>query len=130
MILWNHHTVHEPQHAFIIHAETVDLGITVGQPSLDMCDSLITSLSCNDFPSQHWDEGHVILSHVWRYSNAGFFPSEADNRQVVEVSFAAQGIHSHICLTGVIMNLEILILDQLQPSSLTYVQISLSENVL
>jgi hypothetical protein len=52
------------------------------------------------------------------------------DRQVVAVSFAAQGISNHICLTGVIMNLEIIVLDQLQPSSLTHVQISLSENVL
>jgi hypothetical protein len=46
------------------------------------------------------------------------------------VSFAAQGIHNHIRLTGVIMNLEIIVLDQRQSPSLTHVQISLRENVL
>jgi hypothetical protein len=70
MVLWNHLTVFEPYSAFIIHAETVDLGITLSQPSLDMCDSYITSLSYNDFPSQQWGEGHIILSHVRRYSNS------------------------------------------------------------
>jgi hypothetical protein len=51
MVLWNHQTVHEPKSAFLTHMETVDLGITFGQPSLDMCDSLVTVLSYNDFPS-------------------------------------------------------------------------------
>jgi hypothetical protein len=50
--------------------------------------------------------------------------------QVVVVSLPAQGIRNHIRLSGVIMNLEIVILDQLQPSSLAHVQIGLSENVL
>jgi hypothetical protein len=45
------------------------------------------------------------------------------------VSFAAQGIRNHICLTGVIMNLKIIVLNQLQPPSLMHVQISLSEKV-
>jgi hypothetical protein len=62
--------------------------------------------------------------------NVGFFPSGADSRLVVAVSFATQGIRNHIRLTGVIMNLEIIILDQFQPSPLTHVYISLSENVL
>jgi hypothetical protein len=37
-------------------------------------------LSCNDFPSQHWSESHIILSHVRRYSNARFLPSVTDSR--------------------------------------------------
>jgi hypothetical protein len=49
---------------------------------------------------------------------------------VVPVSFATQGIRNHILLTGVIVNLNIIVLDQLQPSSLPHVQISLSEEVL
>jgi hypothetical protein len=130
MVIWNHQTVLEPKSAFIIHTEIVDLGITLSQPSLDMCDSFITALSCNDFPSQQWGEGHIILSHVRRYSNARFFPSDADCRQVVVVSFVAQGTRNHIHLTGVIMNLKIIVLNQLQPPSLTHVQIILSENVL
>jgi hypothetical protein len=72
----------------------------------------------------------IILSHDRSYSNARFFPRDADSRQVVAVSFAAQGIRNHIHLTGVIVNLQIIVLDQLQPSSLMYVQISLSEKVL
>jgi hypothetical protein len=42
----------------------------------------------------------------------------------------AQGICNHIRLTGMIVNLKIKVLDQLQPSSLSHVQISLSEKVL
>jgi hypothetical protein len=42
----------------------------------------------------------------------------------------AQGIHNHIRLTRVIMNLEIIVLDQFKPSSLMHVQISLSKDVL
>jgi hypothetical protein len=83
-----------------MHTETVNLGITHGQPSLDVCDSIITALSYNDFPSHHQGKGHIILNHVRRYSNARFFPSDADNRQVVALSFAAQGIHNHIHLFG------------------------------
>jgi hypothetical protein len=46
------------------------------------------------------------------------------------VSFVAQGILNHIRLTGVIVNLKIIVLDELQPPSLMHVQISLNENVL
>jgi hypothetical protein len=46
------------------------------------------------------------------------------------VSFLAQGIHNHIRFAAVIVNLKIILLDQLQPSSLSYVQIGLSEKVL
>jgi hypothetical protein len=80
MVLWNHETVLEPKSAFLIHTETVDLGIIFSQSPLDMCDSLITTLSSNNFPSQEWGEDHIILSHVRRYSNIGFFPSDADGR--------------------------------------------------
>jgi hypothetical protein len=68
------------RHTFLIQTKTVDLRITLGQPSLDMHFIFITALSCNDFPSQHQGEGHIILSHVRRYSNARFFPSDADSR--------------------------------------------------
>jgi hypothetical protein len=95
-----------------------------------MRDSLITALSYNDFPSQQRGKGHIILSHVWRHSNAGFFSSDAGSRHVVAVSLTTQGIHNRIRLTGVIMNLKIIVLNHLQPPSLTHDQISLSENVL
>jgi hypothetical protein len=130
MVLWNHLTVQEAKIAFLIHMETIDLRITFSQPPLDMCNSLITTLSHNDFPSQQWGEGYIILSHVWRHSNVGFFPSDAYSRQVVAVSLAAQNIRKHIHLAGVIMNFKIIILNQLQPPSVTHVQISLNENVL
>jgi hypothetical protein len=40
----------EPEGAFLIHAKTVDLRVTFGQPPLNVCDSLIVALSYNDFP--------------------------------------------------------------------------------
>jgi hypothetical protein len=81
-------------------------------------------------PSQHQGEGHIILSHDRNYSNARFFPRDVDNSPVVTVSFVAQGIRNHIHFAGVIVNLKIIVLDQLQPSPLTHVQIGLSEKVL
>jgi hypothetical protein len=120
----------EPWHTFIIHTETVDLGITLGQPPLDVGNSFITALSCNDFPSQQQSEGHITLGHDGRNTSAGISPSDAASRQVATLSFAVQSIYNHIRPTGVIMNLLIVVLDQLQPPSLLYVQINLSENVL
>jgi hypothetical protein len=46
------------------------------------------------------------------------------------VRFVTQGICNHVCLIGVIVNLKIIVLDQLQPSSLPHVQIRLSEKLL
>jgi hypothetical protein len=120
----------EPESAFLIHMKTVDLRVTFSQPSLNVRDSRIDALSCNDFPSEHRGEGHIILSHDRGYSNARFFPGDTDSRQVVIVSFVTQCMCNHICLTGVIVNLKIIVFDQLQPSSLPYVQIRLSEKVL
>jgi hypothetical protein len=130
MVLWNHQTILEPESATHIHEKTVDFRVTVSQPSLNVCDSRIDGLSYNDFPSQHRGEGHIILSHDRGYPNARFFPGDTDNRQVVVVSFATQGNRNHIHLIGMIVNLKIIVLDQLQPSSLPHVQIKLSEKVL
>jgi hypothetical protein len=80
LILWNHETFIELESASLINMKTVDLRVTFGQPPLDMRDSLIIALSHNDFPSQYLGESHIIQSRVRRYSNTGFFPSDADNR--------------------------------------------------
>jgi hypothetical protein len=130
MVLSNHHMILELQSAFLIHAKTIELRVTFSQPSLNVRDSRIDALSCNDFPSQHQGEDHIILSHDRGYLNAKFFPEDTSSGQVVTVSFATQGIYNHVCLTGMIVNLKIIVLDQLQPSSLPHVQIRLSENVL
>jgi hypothetical protein len=130
MVLWNHQMIHEPESASIIHVKTVDFRVTFSQPPLNVCDSHIDALSYNDFPSQHRGEDHIILSHDRGYPNARFFPRDTDSGQVITVSFETQGIYNHICLTGVIVNLKIIVLDQLQPSSLPHVQIRLSEKVL
>jgi hypothetical protein len=111
MIFWNHQTILEPKSVFPIHTKTVDHRVTFGQPPLDMCDSLITALSCNDVSSQHRGEGHIILSHVRSYWNARFFHGDVNSRYVLAVSFVAQGIRNHIRLAGVITNLKIIVLD-------------------
>jgi hypothetical protein len=49
---------------------------------------------------------------------------------VVTVSFVTQDIRNHIRLTGVIVNLKLIVLDQLQPSSLPHVYIRLSQKIL
>jgi hypothetical protein len=130
MVLWNHQTILELESASLIHAKTVDFRVTFSQPSLNVCDSRIDALSCNDFPSQHRGEGHIILSHDRGYSNDRFFPGDTDSGQVVTVSFVTEGICNHVFLIGVIVNLRIIVLDQFQPSSLLHVQIRLSEKVL
>jgi hypothetical protein len=130
MVLWNHQTILEPESASLIHMKAVEFRVTFSQPSLNVCDSCIDALSCNDFPSQHQGDGYIILSHDKGYPNARFFPEDTDNGHVVTMSFATQGICNHVCLTDVIVNLKIIVLDQLQPSSLPHVQIRLSEKVL
>jgi hypothetical protein len=129
MVLWNHQTNLEPESAFLIHVKIVDFRVTFSQPSLNVYDSRIDALRCNDFPSHHRGEGHFIPSHDRGYSNARFFSGDTDSRQVVAVSFATQDIRNHIRLTGMIVNLKIIVLNQLQPSSLLHVQIRLSEKV-
>jgi hypothetical protein len=130
MVLWNHQTILEPESAFLIHTKIVDFRVTFSQPPLNVCDSRIDALSCNDFPSQHRGEGHIILSHDGNYLNARLFPGDANNRQVDAVSFTTQSIRNHVRLTRMIVNLKIIVLDQLQPSSLPHVQIILSQKVL
>jgi hypothetical protein len=111
MVLWNHQTILEPQSAFLIHAKIVDFRVIFNQSPLNVCNSRIDALSYNDFPSQHRGEGHIILSHDRSYSNATFFPRDADSRTVVVVSFVAQGIRNHIRLDRVLVNLKIIVHD-------------------
>jgi hypothetical protein len=44
--------------------------------------------------------------------------------------FSAEGVCYHVGLSGVVMNLKVIIFDQFQPSSLTKVEIWLSEDIL
>jgi hypothetical protein len=87
MVLWNHQMILELESTFLIHAKIVDFRVTFSQPSLNVYDSCIDALSYNDFPSQHWAEGHIILSHDRGYLNTRFFPRDTDSGQVVTVSF-------------------------------------------
>jgi hypothetical protein len=95
MVLWNQKMILEPESASLIHAKIVDFRVTFSQPSLNVCDSRMDALSCDDFPSQHRGEGHFILSHDREYPNARFFTGDTDSGQVVIVSFATQGIYNH-----------------------------------
>ncbi len=52
------------------------------------------------------------------------------NWQVVVVSLATQHVCNDIFLSWVIVNFQIVVLDQLEPSLLPLVQVRLSENVL
>jgi hypothetical protein len=51
MVFWNHQMILEPESASLIHVKIVDFRVTFSQPSLNVCDSSIDALSCNDFPS-------------------------------------------------------------------------------
>jgi hypothetical protein len=88
MVLWNHQMILELESASLIHAKTVEFRVTFSQPSLNVCDSHIDALSCNDLPSQHRGEGHIIQSHDRGYLNAIFLPGDSDIGLVVIVSFA------------------------------------------
>ena len=50
--------------------------------------------------------------------------------QRVAMRFPAQGIRNYVCLAWMIVHLEVVILDQLEPSSLMHIQLRLSEDVL
>jgi hypothetical protein len=80
MVLWNHQMILEPESAFLIHAKTDDFRVTFSQPPLNMCDSRITALSCNDLLPQHRGEDHIIMSHDRNYPNTRFFPRGVDSR--------------------------------------------------
>jgi hypothetical protein len=103
--------------------KAANLGVTLGQPSLYVGHTNILLLSSNDFPFEGWSEGHIEERHIWRYSDAGFFIGERHSWQIIAMCLVAQGIHNDIHLSQMIMNLQIIVLDQLQPSSLAHVQI-------
>jgi hypothetical protein len=79
MVPRNHQMILELESASLIHMKIVDFRVIVSQPSLNVYDSCIDALSYYDFPSQHRDEGHIILSHDRGYPNARFFPGDTDN---------------------------------------------------
>jgi hypothetical protein len=97
------------------------LGITLGQPSLYVGHTNILLLSGNNFPSQGWSEGHIEERHIWRYLDAGFFIDKRHIWQIIAMCLAVQGIRNDIRLSRMTMNLKIIVLDQLQPSSLAHV---------
>ena len=55
---------------------------------------------------------------------------EVTFNQRVAMRFPTQGIRNDVCLARMIVHLEVIILDQLKPSSLTHIQLRLSEEVL
>jgi hypothetical protein len=110
--------------------ETTNLGIILGQPALDVGNTNILLLSGNDFHSQGRDEGHIVECYVWRYSDVGFFSGDVNGRQIIAMRLVAQSIRDNNRLSWVIMNFQIIVFDQFQPSSLVHVQIRLGEDIL
>jgi hypothetical protein len=55
--------------------------------------------------------------------------SQGYSRQVVAVSLVTQHVRNDIYLSRVIVNFQLSVLDQLEPSSLPLVQVQLSEDV-
>ena len=55
---------------------------------------------------------------------------EVTFNQRVAMRFPAHGIRNDVCLARMIVHLEVIILDQLEPSSLAHIQLRLSEDVL
>jgi hypothetical protein len=53
-----------------------------------------------------------------------------NNLQVATVSLVTQHIYNDICLAQMIVNLQLIIIDQLEPSSLSPIQVWLREDVL
>jgi hypothetical protein len=58
------------------------------------------------------------------------FSSQAYSWQVVALSLVTQRIRNDICISRVIVNFQLVVFDQLEPPSLSHVQIWLSEDVL
>jgi hypothetical protein len=50
IVLGNHQLILKPESAFLIHVKIADFRITFSQPPLNVCDSRIDALSCNDRP--------------------------------------------------------------------------------
>jgi hypothetical protein len=67
---------------------------------------------------------------VGQHLGARLFSSQAYSWQVVTVSLVTQRIHNNVCLSRVIMNFQLLVFDQLEPPSLSLVQVRSSEDVL
>jgi hypothetical protein len=52
------------------------------------------------------------------------------NHQVVAVMLVTQSVGYDVCLAGVVVNVQVVVLDQLQPPSLSQVQLRLGEDIL
>jgi hypothetical protein len=50
--------------------------------------------------------------------------------QRIAMRFPTQGINNNVCLARMIVHLKIIVIDHLSPSSLAYVQLKLSKDVL
>jgi hypothetical protein len=129
LVMWNDYSIIEPYCPFIIHMKVANLWITLDQPSLYVRHTNILLLRGNDFPSQGWSDSHIEEGHIWRYSDDRFFFGQGHSWQIIAMCLAAQVIRNDIHLSRMIMNLQIIILDQLQPSSLAHVQIRLGEDI-
>src|SRR6185369_12848570 len=62
-----------------------------------------------------------LLAYLWRH---------LESNGHVDIASPAQSICYNIGLTRMIVNLQVIVLDQLQPSSLSHVQLTLREYIL
>jgi hypothetical protein len=66
----------------------------------------------------------------WVTLGARLFSSQAYNCQVVVVSLVTQRVRNNVCLTWVVVNFQLVVLDQLEPPSLPRIQIWFGKDVL
>jgi hypothetical protein len=71
-----------------------------------------------------------VQRQVRKYSGARLFSSKMNSWQIVVVSLTTQCVHNYIRLARMIVNLQLAILDQIEPSSLPHIQVRLHEDIL
>jgi hypothetical protein len=104
--------------------------VTFYQSSPQVCHTVIIILCGNGLFSQQWYEGYVVQRQVRKYSGARLFSSKMNSWQIVVVSLTTQCVHNYIRLARMIVNLQLAILDQIEPSSLPHIQVRLHEDIL
>jgi hypothetical protein len=101
------------------------------QPSSDVPHPNVHFLHGNDTLLDSWDGSGVMQHTKWNDPKTWLLQItiECDrlNHDVIAVLFTAEGISNNICFSGMILNFQFVIFNQLQPSSLPHIQIWLGE---
>jgi hypothetical protein len=81
-----------------------------------MTHSNVRPLSGNDVFFDGWNESYIVQSAIRNNPETWFFGVTTLrvklDRDMIASVFAAQGIGNHICLVGMIMDFQLIILDQ------------------